>query len=111
MSLLDDPVDGRDHGAGPVVSSEAHAIACTGLGKAYMIYARPEDRLKEWLKGSRLGEAFWALRDVSLDIRPGQTVGIIGCNGSGKSTFLQLVAGVLKPTEGVLHTRGRVAAL
>ncbi|QKE38172.1 ABC transporter ATP-binding protein [Ferrovum myxofaciens] len=86
-------------------------LACTGLGKAYTIYARPEDRLKEWLKGGHHGDTFWALRDVSLSIRPGQTVGIIGRNGSGKSTFLQMVAGILNPTEGVLHTRGRIAAL
>jgi lipopolysaccharide transport system ATP-binding protein len=111
MIQLDDPANRCDHGADPSVPSEAHAIACTGLGKAYTIYARPEDRLKEWLKGGRYGEAFWALRDVSLNISPGQTVGIIGRNGSGKSTFLQLAAGVLDPTEGVLHTRGRVAAL
>ena len=99
------------------------------LGKCYPLYEKPYDRLKQ-LVVPRLHRSFpllgrcwpcplplnyyqefWALRDVSLDIRPGQTVGIIGCNGSGKSTFLQLVAGVLKPTEGVLHTRGRVAAL
>ncbi|QKE42271.1 MAG: ABC transporter ATP-binding protein [Ferrovum myxofaciens] len=88
-----------------------HVIACAELGKAYTIYARPEDRLKEWLKGGHHGDTFWALRDVSLSIRPGQTVGIIGRNGSGKSTFLQMVAGILNPTEGVLHTRGRIAAL
>ena len=86
-------------------------LACTELGKAYTIYARPEDRLKEWLKGGPHGNTFWALRNVSLSIRPGQTVGIIGRNGSGKSTFLQMVAGILNPTEGVLHTRGRIAAL
>ena len=95
------------------MSSEALAFSCTGLGKAYSIYARPEDRLKEWLSrsGKRYGETFWALRDVSLEIRPGQTVGIVGRNGSGKSTFLQLASGVLTPTEGKLASRGRIAAL
>ncbi len=92
--------------------SDAHALVCAGLGKAYTIYARPEDRLKEWLSGGgRYGERFWALREVSLSIRPGQTVGIVGRNGSGKSTLLQLATGVLTPTEGSLQTRGRVAAL
>ncbi len=89
------------------------ALVCAGLGKAYTIYARPEDRLKEWLSGGggRYGERFWALREVSLTIRPGQTVGIVGRNGSGKSTLLQLATGVLAPTEGSLQTRGRIAAL
>ena len=93
--------------------SAAHALSCADLGKAYAIYARPQDRLKEWLHpgGGHRGELFWALRDISLMIRPGQTVGIVGRNGSGKSTFLQLATGVLRPSEGVLHTQGRVAAL
>jgi len=54
---------------------------------------------------------FWALRHVSLDINPGEVVGVIGCNGSGKSTLLQIVCGTLSPTEGDIHVRGRVAAL
>ena len=100
-------------GAGPAAPSAAHALSCADLGKAYAIYARPQDRLKEWLHpgGGHRGELFWALRDISLMIRPGQTVGIVGRNGSGKSTFLQLATGVLRPSEGVLHTQGRVAAL
>ena len=97
----------------PAPAAGDAAFSCTGLGKAYSIYARPEDRLKEWLSrsGKRYGETFWALRDVSLEIRPGQTVGIVGRNGSGKSTFLQLASGVLTPTEGTLASRGRIAAL
>ena len=93
--------------------SAPYALECAGLGKAYTIYARPEDRLKAWLSGGgkRYGELFWALREVSLTIRPGQTVGIVGRNGSGKSTLLQLATGVLRPTEGSLQTRGRIAAL
>ena len=90
-----------------------YALSCTGLGKAYSIYARPEDRLKEWLSrsGKSYCERFWALHGVSLDIRPGQTMGIVGKNGSGKSTFLQLVSGVLTPTEGKVASHGRIAAL
>jgi lipopolysaccharide transport system ATP-binding protein len=110
-------------------SADDFVIRAQNLGKCYHLYEKPYDRLKQlvvpklyrsfpWLDRcmpcpSPLNyyQEFWALRDVSLNIRPGQTVGIVGCNGSGKSTFLQLVAGVLKPTEGLLHTRGRVAAL
>ena len=88
------------------------AICCEGLGKAYTIYSRPQDRLLEWLPGSGdRGRLFWALRDVSVTIRPGETVGIVGRNGSGKSTLLQLVAGVVRPTEGRVAADGRIGAL
>ena len=63
--------------------------------------------------GGRLarGQVFKALDDVSLQVRRGESVGIIGVNGSGKSTLLQLVAGTLKPTTGRVALKGRVAAL
>ncbi|MGH3104656.1 MAG: ABC transporter ATP-binding protein [Gaiellaceae bacterium] len=56
-------------------------------------------------------DRFWALQDVSLDVRQGQTVGLIGANGSGKSTLLRLVAGLGKPTAGKVTRRGEVAAM
>ncbi|HEY3844561.1 MAG TPA: ABC transporter ATP-binding protein [Acidimicrobiales bacterium] len=55
--------------------------------------------------------ALWALRDVDLDVAPGESVGVIGRNGSGKSTLLQLMAGVTAPTEGRVAVHGRVAPL
>jgi lipopolysaccharide transport system ATP-binding protein len=57
------------------------------------------------------GRDVWALRDVSFDVRPGETVGLLGANGSGKSTLLQIVAGTLTPTEGRALVHGRVSAL
>ena len=56
-------------------------------------------------------EEFWALRDVSFEVQPGEAIGVIGPNGAGKSTVLKLLSKILKPTMGVARTRGRVGAL
>jgi lipopolysaccharide transport system ATP-binding protein len=89
------------------------AIRVRNLGKCYYMYDRPRDKLKEALLFGRrkLHREFWALRDVSLDVKPGETVGIVGRNGSGKSTLLQIISGTLAPTTGTVELQGRVAAL
>lgn len=97
------------------------AIRVRRLSKCYQIYDRPEDRLKQSIvpRLQRLMDKpprnyfreFWALKDVSFDVRKGETVGIVGRNGSGKSTLLQIICGTLAPTSGVVETSGRVAAL
>ena len=97
------------------------AIRVENLSKCYEIYANPRDRLKQFVmpRLQRLaGQAtkqyfreFWALKDVSFEIKKGETVGIIGRNGSGKSTLLQMIAGTLTPTSGTVQVHGRVAAL
>jgi lipopolysaccharide transport system ATP-binding protein len=89
-------------------------ISVRNAGKMYRIYDRPQDRLKHmllWRFGRHYGREFWALRNVSFEVRRGETVGIIGRNGSGKSTLLQIIAGTLAPTEGEVQVKGRVAAL
>jgi lipopolysaccharide transport system ATP-binding protein len=88
-------------------------VEFSAVSKSYSIYASPSDRLKELLTLNRrtYHRDFWALRDVSFDVRRGETFCIVGENGSGKSTLLQLVAGILQPTSGALHVGGRVSAL
>lgn len=97
------------------------AIKVENLSKCYQIYDAPRDRLKQFVlpplqtilggDGKKYYREFWALRDVSFEVRRGETVGIIGRNGSGKSTLLQMICGTLTPTSGNIHTSGRIAAL
>jgi lipopolysaccharide transport system ATP-binding protein len=89
------------------------AISVRNLGKMYHLYDRPQDRLKQaFLWGrKKLYREFWALREVSFEVRRGEMLGIIGRNGAGKSTILQILAGTLPPTTGEVQIKGRVAAL
>lgn len=89
------------------------AIDVKGLSKCYQIYDRPKDRLKQMLMRSRRQyyREFWAAREVSFQVKRGETVGIIGRNGSGKSTLLQMICGTLNPTDGTITVKGKVAAL
>lgn len=88
-------------------------IEVSSLTKVYRLYSSPKDRLKEMFSLHRRSyhHEFYALRDVSFEIKKGQTVGIIGQNGSGKSTLLQIISGVLQPTIGSVKVNGRIAAL
>ncbi len=97
------------------------AIRVNSLSKCYQIYDTPRDRLKQFVvpRLQRMARQvpkqyfreFWALKDVSFEIKRGETVGIIGRNGSGKSTLLQMICGTLNPTSGGIQTNGRIAAL
>lgn len=89
------------------------AIKVENLSKCYHIYEKPGDRLMQMLMRGRKQyfREFWALKDVSFEIKKGETVGVIGRNGSGKSTLLQMICGTLNPTSGSIHTNGRIAAL
>ena len=94
------------------MSSET-VIQVNNLSKCYEIYEKPQDRLLQMLfRGRRqYYKEFWALRDVSFEVKQGETFGIIGRNGSGKSTLLQILAGTLAQTSGEALVKGRVAAL
>ncbi len=111
--------------------SEEIAISVQGVSKAYRIWESPAGRLTSPIfqkaaglfpAGSSIAQSlenraaknyrdFWALKDISFEVKKGESVGIIGRNGSGKSTILQIIAGTLQPTSGTVKVNGRVAAL
>ncbi len=92
---------------------ESPAIRVSGLVKIYKLYDKPKDRMKEAFGFGRkqVHKLHYALNGVNLEIRKGETVGIIGTNGSGKSTILKIITGVLSPTSGEVHVEGRISAL
>ncbi len=98
-------------------------ISVEGLGKSYVIRHEGQTRYKSLReeifqlpkrllhRGTQSQEEFWALKDVSFDVMPGDRVGIIGRNGAGKSTLLKLLSRITEPTTGRITLRGRVASL
>lgn len=94
-------------------SGASGAISLDNVSKRYKIFPRARGRLIEAASFGRIRRShdFWALRDVSLEVGKGVSLGLLGRNGAGKSTMLQLVAGVLQPTSGAVSTRGRISAL
>jgi ABC-type polysaccharide/polyol phosphate transport system ATPase subunit len=88
-------------------------IRVDAVSRRFRVHAREARSLKELfvLRGRTEGTDVVALRDVSLQVEPGEAVGLIGRNGSGKSTLLRLIAGIIKPTEGKVETSGRIGSL
>ena len=95
------------------MSDRQIAIEVKDVDKVYKLYEKPSDRIKEALGlGSKIRHTdHKALSDVSMTIYQGETVGIIGTNGSGKSTILKIITGVLNPTAGEVKVNGRISAL
>lgn len=93
--------------------AEDIAISVNDVSKMYKLYDNPMDRLKESLGLSRKKKykEHYALNHVSFQVHRGETVGIIGTNGSGKSTILKIITGVLSPTAGEVAVNGRISAL
>lgn len=89
------------------------AIKVEHLSKMYKLYDKPSDRFKEalGLTKKKLYTEHYALDDVNFEVKIGETVGIIGTNGSGKSTILKIITGVLNPTGGNVSVNGRISAL
>ena len=90
-----------------------NAIEVKDVTKVYRLYDKPIDRLKESLSLSHKSyhKDFYALNGLSFQVGKGQTVGIIGTNGSGKSTILKIITGVLTPTTGEVKVEGKISAL
>lgn len=103
------------------MSSESVPIQVDRVSKSFPVYERPADRLRQfviprlqglfnWRRG-RYYDEYWALRNISFEVRKGEQLGIVGRNGAGKSTLLQIICGTLEPTLGDVRISGRVAAL
>ena len=89
------------------------AIEISNITKVYKLYNKPSDRLKETfsIRKKILHRDFLALKNVSFDVYEGEILGIIGKNGSGKSTILKIITNVLTPTNGTAKINGKIAAL
>jgi lipopolysaccharide transport system ATP-binding protein len=115
MKKIESPQDVESVNTSPI------AIRVQGVSKCFQIYQTPFDRLKQFviprlqslfrLATKHYFREFWALKEVSFEIRKGETIAIIGRNGSGKSTLLQIICGTLSPSSGSVEMNGRVAAL
>lgn len=90
-----------------------YAISVEHVDKMYKLYDKASDRFKESLGLTRKKKyrEHYALHDVNFQVKKGETVGIIGTNGSGKSTILKIITGVLNPTAGEVKVNGRISAL
>jgi len=83
----------------------------TGIEKRYAVYARPQDRLWEWLLRRPRHHLHVALAGIDFAVQSGETFGLVGENGAGKSTLLKIAAGTIRPSVGKVERNGRVAAL
>ncbi|MCP3943385.1 MAG: ABC transporter ATP-binding protein [Desulfobacteraceae bacterium] len=89
------------------------AVSIKNVSKKFRLFNSPSERLLEAFHPfkKKYHQEFWALKDISFDVKKGKTLGIIGLNGSGKSTLLQIICSVLKPTSGSVSINGRISAL
>lgn len=91
------------------------AVKAENVSMMFNLSREKEERFKEYIinmvRGKLFFDEFWALRDVSFDVKKGDSLGIVGTNGAGKTTLLKLISGIMKPTSGTLVTEGSIAPL
>ena len=97
------------------MSKEQIALSVKDVSMKFNLSSEKVDNIKEYvikmLKRELMYQEFWALKNVSFDVKKGDRVGIMGLNGAGKSTLLKVIAGVLKATEGTVETKGVIVPL
>ena len=92
---------------------DKYAIKVNDVTKVYALYSKPVDRLKESLSITKKSyhKDYYALKNISFDVKEGECVGLLGTNGAGKSTILKIITGVLNPTGGNVEINGKISAL
>lgn len=92
---------------------EEISISLQNVSKKYRLFNSPQERLKEALHpfNKKYHREFWALKDISLEVKKGSTIGIVGRNGSGKSTLLHIICSILKPTTGTVAVKAKISSL
>jgi ABC-type polysaccharide/polyol phosphate transport system ATPase subunit len=105
------PTTSETNGAGP--GSDALAVRCEGVGKSYGLGEELslQHTLKSIVRREYNLERFWALKDVSFEVKRGEMFGIVGSNGSGKSTLTQLISGIAMQDTGKIQVWGRIVPL
>lgn len=97
------------------MAKEQIALSVKDVSMKFNLSSEKVDNIKEYvikmLKRELMYQEFWALKNVSFDVKKGDRVGIMGLNGAGKSTLLKVIAGVLKATEGTVETKGVIVPL
>ena len=90
-----------------------YSIKVNDVSKVYRLYDKPMDRLREALSitNKSYHKEYYALKGVSFNVEQGETIGLIGVNGAGKSTILKIITGILTPTEGSVEVKGKISAL
>lgn len=86
-----------------------YAIKLKNITKSYNMYAKPSDRFREALNPFKKSyhDVFYALKNINVEIKKGEMIGFVGENGSGKSTMLKIITGVLTPTSGTMEIEGK----